>query len=310
MSIFFHCPWSNNNEWFKAVKKKFRNQKIYRLQDKPNLLKIKFAIIWELPDHILDNMKNVRVLFSIGAGVDHILSLSSYKNQPIIRIKHHAMTERMNNHILSQILFFQLHLKIYQEAQKKKKWNEGIKPVLNSNITIGILGLGFLGFFVANQMYKLGYNVVGFKNFIPIKKYSFPVYYQKKNLKKFLNKCDVIVSILPSTVKSQNMINKNFFKMMKKKSLLINVGRGSVINEKDLISHLKINKQFGVSLDVFNKEPLSKSSLLWKMPNVFITPHVASLTPIDEAVQYIYTKYLEYKKNGRIKSDVNIKEGY
>ena len=116
--------------------------------------------------------------------------------------------------------------------------------------------------------------------------------------------------MLPSTKETQHMINKFFLQAMKKKSLLINVGRGSTLNEKDLIIHLKRNKNFCVSLDVFEKEPILKSHPLWTMPNVIITPHIASLTVIDTAVKYMHSKYREYIKNGRIKNDINLKKGY
>ena len=310
MSILFHCLWHNKNEWLRVIKKQFKGHKIYSLEDKPDLSSIEFAIIWDLSNEVLGKMKNVKVLFSLGAGADHILTLSNYKGQPIIRLKDFAMAERMTNHILSQLLFYQLNLKKYQEAQKKKKWIEDIEPILNCNMTIGVLGVGFLGSFVANQIKNLGYNVIGFKNSKPMKKYSFPVLYKKNNLKKFLHKSNVVVNMLPSTKETQHMINKFFLQAMKKKSLLINVGRGSTLNEKDLIIHLKRNKNFCVSLDVFEKEPLLKSHQLWKMPNVIITPHIASLTVIDTAVKYMYSKYCEYLKNGRIKNDINLQKGY
>ena len=105
--------------------------------------------------------------------------------------------------------------------------------------------------------------------------YLFPVYYLKKDLKKFITNSDIIVSILPSTHNTKYFINKIFLNLMKKNALLISVGRGSILNEKDLISHIKNNENFFASLDVFEKEPLMKSSPLWQMKNVIITPHTA-----------------------------------
>ena len=310
MNFLFYCPWSSKNEWLKSVKKYFKNQNIYTLNTKLNLSKIDFAIIWDLPNDVLRRMTNVKVLFSPGAGVDHILTLPNYNGQPIIRVKSYAMAERMTNHVLSQILYHQLNMKKYFEAQKEKKWLNEIEPILNSKITIGILGLGFLGSFVANKLHKSGYNVLGFKNSKIKKKYLFKVYTHKDNLKKFINKCDVVVNILPSTNDTQNIINKSFLNKMKKNALFINVGRGSAVNEKDLIFHLKKHKEFCASLDVFITEPLSKSSPFWKLNNVLITPHVASLTVIDDAVNHMYMKFLDYQKNGKIKNEVNIKKGY
>ena len=192
----------------------------------------------------------------------------------------------------------------------KNKWMEDCEPVLNNNIKIGILGVGFLGSFVGKKLQKLGYQVIGFKNSKPKSKYNFPVFYDKKNLKKFLQQSDIITCILPSTPDTYHMIDKKFLQNMKNKSLLVNVGRGSTLYEKSLITHLKNNKQFFVSLDVFEEEPLPKSSALWQLPNVTITPHVASLTVVHTAVKYMHSKYLQNKKNGKIKNDVNIKKGY
>ena len=97
---------------------------------------------------------------------------------------------------------------------------------------------------------------------------------------------------------------------MKKKSLFISIGRGATVNESDLVRHLKNNKSFYASLDVFQNEPLSKKSALWSLPNVNITPHVASITLIDSAIELIFQKYLNYKMSKKIKSDVNLKKGY
>ena len=104
MSILFHCPWHNNKEWLEVIKKQFKNKKIYILKDKPDLSKIECAIIWNISNHTLSKMSNVKILFSLGAGVDHITELKSYRGQPIIRLKDPFMAERMTNHILSQIL--------------------------------------------------------------------------------------------------------------------------------------------------------------------------------------------------------------
>ena len=106
------------------------------------------------------------------------------------------------------------------------------------------------------------------------------------------------------------MIDKKFLKLMKKNSLLISVGRGLVVNEKHLSNHLKKNKFFYASLDVFKSEPLSKNHVLWSLPNITITPHVASLTVVRSAVNYMYKRYQEFKKNNKIKNDVNLKKGY
>ena len=215
----------------------------------------------------------------------------------------------MANHVLSQILNYQLKLTFFKKAQIKKQWLTERETSLNENMQVGILGVGFLGMLVGKYLKNLGYKIVGFKSSrLQIKK-PFPIY-TKDNLNEFIEGSDIIVNILPSTKKTYDFINSEFLKKMKKKSLLINVGRGSTINEKHLIQHLKSNKDFFASLDVFKKEPLDKSNLLWKIPNLTITPHIASLTVIGSAIRLMYKQYREFKKKGKIRSDVNLKKGY
>ena len=117
MTILFYCNWKNKDEWLKKIKKKFKNEKIFTLKDKLVFSKIKIAIIWNLPDEVYQKLNNVKLLFSLGAGVDHILHLPSYNKVPIIRIKDEFMAERMSNHVVSQILQYQLNLKIYMECE-------------------------------------------------------------------------------------------------------------------------------------------------------------------------------------------------
>ena len=133
---------------------------------------------------------------------------------------------------------------------------------------------------------------------------------QHIKLNDFIKSSDIIISILPSTPNTTNFINKKFLRKMKKKSLLINVGRGTSVNEKDLISHLKSNKNFYASLDVFKEEPLSKKHPLWSLKNVIITPHIAGVTVLDSAIEQIHNRWLQITKTGIIKNDVNLKKGY
>lgn len=309
MNIFFYATYSNQDEFLQTLKKKFKNDKVYTIKDKFDLSKIDVAMVWNLPNDIFKKMKNLKAIFSIGAGVDHILKLSIVKNLPIIRVKDPNMRTRMYNHVLSQILIFQLKLKIYDEAQRKKNWmNERYTP-LNNELTIGIMGLGYIGNFVALKIQKLGYKVIGFKRNKLTKNNDFEIF-DTSSLNQFIRNSDVIVSILPDTKQTKNFINSNFLKKMKDSSLLVNIGRGSAVNEIDLIKKIKNNPNFYASLDVFKKEPLEKRHKFWINKNVTITPHIAAITDHKSSINYLYKRFMELKKNKKIKSDVNMKLGY
>ena len=309
MNILFHASFANQDEFLKSLRKKFFSHKIFTLDQNVPLDKIEVALVWNLTDKILKKLKNLKIIFSLGAGVDHILKLPSYKNTPIIRIQDPNMRSRMLNHVLAQILIYQLKLTEYNKAQQKNIWLDERHTSLNKDLTIGVLGVGYLGKFIANKLKSLNYNVIGYKNTISAAKYSIPIYY-KKSLKTFLKLSDIIVSVLPATKETRDLINKSFLNQMKKKSLLINIGRGSSLNEMDLLKHIKQNNYFFASLDVFKKEPLPKNSKLWKNQNITVTPHVAAITDVDSSINYIFSKFEQFRTKGKIKSDVKIKNGY
>ena len=304
MTILFHnTTFDKIDIWKKTIKKYFKNEKIISIKDYKQFDDVKYAIIWNLPDKTLSKLKNLKVIFSMGAGIDHILKLKSYnKKIPIIIIKDPKMAERIANYTLAQILNYQLNFKIFQNSQIKKYWSGERTPIDNENLTVGILGLGFLGSRIAKKLVNLNYNVIAFKK--SPKRLSNIKIYTKKNIIKFIKYSDVIVSILPATPETDNIINASFLKKMKKKSCLINIGRGNAIDESALVEHSKSNKDFFAYLDVFKSEPLKPSSKLWELTNVSITPHVAGVTVIESAIEYMFTKYKIYKKNHKLKSDV------
>ena len=304
MTILFHnTTFDKIDVWKKTIKKYFKNEKVISIKNYKKFDEVKYAIIWNLPDSILSRLKNLKVIFSMGAGVDHILKLKSYNRKiPIIRIKDPKMGERIANYSLAQILNYQLNFKIFQNFQIKKHWSGERTPIDNENLTVGIFGLGFLGSRIAKKLVNLNYNVIAFKK--SPKRLSNIKIYTKKNIIKFIKNSDVIVSILPATPETDNIINASFLKKMKKKSCLINIGRGNAIDESALVEHSKSNKDFFAYLDVFKSEPLKPSSKLWELPNVSITPHVAGVTVIESAIEYMFTKYKIYKKNHKLKSDV------
>ena len=309
MKILFYNPWPNQNKWILSIKKKFVGYQIYTLKDKFKFEDIECAIIWNLPDNIFKKLSRLKVIFSLGAGVDHILKLPSYKDTPIFRIKDTNMSKRMFNHILSQVLYYQLKLKKFENGKIKKKWLEEEETLLNQQITIGILGVGFLGNEVGKNLKKLNYNIIGYKNSKNNTKIPFEVF-TKNQIDIFLKKSDIVVSILPATLATNNFIDQTFLKKMKREGLLINVGRGNSINENNLINHLIKNKDFYVSLDVFKNEPLTKNHKFWDLPNVTITPHIAAVTDIESSVNYIFKRINSIKKVKKIKSEVNLKKGY
>ena len=135
-----------------------------------------------------------------------------------------------------------------------------------------IAGMGNVGRKLSTVCRSIGLNVikVNSKEEFSNKNY--------KRLQNFISKSDFVVNLLPLTQKTKKIFNKKILSKMKKKSFFINLGRGETVDEKYLIKCLKNNKIAGAGLDVFEKEPLNKSSQLFKLNNVIITPHIAGFS--------------------------------
>ncbi len=179
-------------------------------------------------------------------------------------------------HILGVMLAFAKNLHIYRDQQQKTEWRRMWHSELNG-LTAGVIGLGNIGEKTSRLLSALGMEVIGC-NRTPKNVEGIAHCYPLMQLDEFLSKSDYAVLCLPLTEETRNLADKHFFEMMKPGSFFINVSRGELVNEADLISALEAGKPAGAALDVFEHEPLSENHPFWSMGNVILTPHVAGTT--------------------------------
>lgn len=133
---------------------------------------------------------------------------------------------------------------------------------------------------------------------------------EKNQIDEIFKNCDVVVSTMPCTAETKGMINKDKFSIMKEGSSFINVGRGKLVNENDLVQYL--DKFRGVALDVFEEEPLREDSPLWEAENVIVTPHNCWVSDKnqDRVEELMYSNLKKYKEGKEIANIVNVSRGY
>ena len=266
--------------------------------DRPD--EIECVLVWGHPKGSLEKFKNLKLIFSMGAGVDHILNDDTIpKNIPISRIVDPQMAFSMTNYILMAVLNYQRCWYDFQDAQKKNHWAQF--EFDEKNLKIGVYGIGHLGMDAANALYRLGFEVFGYSN--SLKETIFPSFYGDQLLD-FLNKINVLVCTVPLTPKTTGLLCTNFFNKLANPTYLINVSRGAVHVENDIIKAIKEGKLTGAFLDVFEKEPLPKNSPLWQNPKIKITPHVASLTYAKESIRQALDNFQRVKNGGKPMNEV------
>lgn len=165
----------------------------------------------------------------------------------------------------------------FVQNQAAKKWdNAGLKLEIHEK-TIGIIGVGAIGKETAKIAKAFGMTVLGVRRSGGTTDYVDEMY-TIDDLQAILPRCDYVVVTLPLTKETYHLFGKEQFKLMPPSSFFINIGRGEIVNEIELIEALREEEIAGAGLDVFETEPLNTASPLWEMENVIVTPHHAGAT--------------------------------
>lgn len=185
--------------------------------------------------------------------------------------------------------------KYFYKRQEQKLWekNRNLKELFGK--TVLIIGVGNIGQECAKRFKAFGTKVLGADIFDSKCEFVDEFFYID-SLPTALKLCDVAVLCLPLTEKTQHIINEETLGYLKDDAVLINISRGKIINEADLIKVLKENKLSGVAMDVFEEEPLSAQSPLWSIPRVHITPHNSFVSDAvsDRLFEVIYKNLTEF----------------
>lgn len=149
-----------------------------------------------------------------------------------------------------------------------------------SELSIAILGFGDIGKVVGKRCKDFGMKVYGMMSRMPGEKPDcVDECFTSVDLNIFLEKADYVCNILPITSETNDMLSGGVLKhCANKQSVLINIGRGNVVADGEIVHALNNGWLRGAVLDVFRSEPLPSDSMLWKLPNVIITPHVSGIT--------------------------------
>lgn len=221
---------------------------------------------------------------------------------------------QMSEFALLQMLQWARRADLHFSNQLDKRWGRRVPSGELYGQTAGILGTGSIGQAIAAKakafgMRTLGYNTSGRKA-----PHFDEVYNGPDGLLTVLGASDYVVVIVPSTPDTQGLIGQEQLQAMKPSACLINLARGTVVSEPELIAALQNGIIAGAALDVFEEEPLPSESPLWKLPNVLITPHVAGASPhYNERVADIVRENLRRlakDPNGPLHNEVDLNQGY
>ena len=288
MAILIDSVSKNLNLWLKAFKSYDDQVEVYCYDDAVALEKITTAVVWNHRPGLFKQLPNLKLIASLGAGVDHIMNDPDIPPQvSITRIIGDGLSRPMSNFCIGAILHHQRQFDKYLIDKSTKTWDQEPNP--EREINVGIMGLGALGADLAEKLNYLGFNVFGLSQ--SRKKIAHVVSYLNAELDLFLSKINILVVMLPATESTRAILSKKLFDKLKKGTYLVNVARGHHQVNGDIIDALENGQLSGAFLDVFPEEPLPKKSSLWDHPKIMITPHIAVVTKINEAVPQIIASH-------------------
>lgn len=274
---------------------------------------ITYAVVWKQKPNLLAALPNLRAIFSIGAGVDHIMTDPGLPNVPIVRVVADNLTQYMTEYVVWRVLDHHRQGMLYRAQQPKKIWHEPPQRPAN-DISVGIMGLGNLGRAAASVLLSLGFPVNGWsrteKTMQGVRTFS-----GDAGLVPFLQSTDILVVLLPLTPATRGMVNYGLLKELRKRnglggSVLINAGRGRLQKDADILRALDDGTLKEASLDVFEVEPLPKTSPLWSHPKVFVTPHAAATSDPAHLVPIMLRQMAAFERGEPLENLVDREAGY
>jgi phosphoglycerate dehydrogenase-like enzyme len=284
--------------------------------DEDALREADVMIGWALPAGQLSAAKSLRWIYSITAAIDQFLYPELISSEIAISNAGRVHGPVVAEHAIAMLLALAKRLPTAVRYQERRKWameaiwKEQPRPREVRGATVVVIGMGGIGADVAQMAAALKMNVIGVREHPERGGANETVGYDA--LDGAITRADFVVLAAPLTERTRHMIDDRRLRLFRPTTFLINVSRGALVDEAALVKALRGGSIAGAALDVFEEEPLSRWSPLWKMPQVLITPHTAFLT--ENVWQRHYEMFAanlkRYLSGEPLEGVVNLKRGY
>jgi phosphoglycerate dehydrogenase-like enzyme len=243
-----------------------------RIADADVILSLNFS------DALLKKAEKLRWFQAVGAGVNHLLTEDFVKSGVKLTNSRGNHAIPVSEHAFALLLALTRRIyRCYEENSILDRWDRIAGDELCGK-TIGILGVGNIGREIARKARAFGMKVRGFDE-VPVYIPYLDEQYLGDQVYEFFSGLDVLVAAAALTKTNHGIINKKHMSLMNEGSYIVNIARGPLIVEQDLVAALEHGPLAGAGLDVFNEEPLPKDNILRSLPNVVLTPHIGGFNP-------------------------------
>ncbi|UCH72827.1 MAG: glyoxylate/hydroxypyruvate reductase A [Rhodospirillales bacterium] len=273
MALIFYSPINPADVWEAELKKHLPELDFRRWEAPGDKSEIDMALCWKPPPGGLAKFPNLKVIFSLAAGIDSLTADPALPDVPIVRMVEPSLTAGVAEYVLLHVLRHHKDQPRFAEQQKARIWQEHFAPPAWTR-RVGLLGLGAIGAEAARMLVAVGFEVAGWSR---TQKHLADVtsYFGPDQLDGFLARSDILVCLLPKTRQTDGILNAALFAKLPQGASLINAGRGDQLIEDDLLAALDSGQLSQATLDVFATEPLPPAHPFWAHPRITVTPHSA-----------------------------------
>ena len=249
---------------------------------------VRFIVTFKPDDGLFDRFPNVDAVFSLGAGVDAILSCASLpEGLPVFRVNDSAQAAQMAGFATFHVLWHHRGMGRYLTNQAQCVWDRPRDSRSPDIVRVGVMGFGQMGRAIAANLVHLGYDVACWSRRLPDAPEPGVTHFDFDQRNAFLKDCQILINVLPLTAQMTGILNADLFAQLPKGASLIQLGRGQHLVDQDLLDALDSGHLSGASLDVFNTEPLPEDHPYWPHPNVVVTPHTACAPEVRTVVRSV-----------------------
>lgn len=236
---------------------------------------IAYALCWQPTHGLLATLPGLEAIFSMGAGIDHILADPALPaGPPIVRLMHDRTREQIRDYALHTVLHYYRQMDVAARQQDDKVW-KFLQIRDKAALKVGILGLGEMGGAAARGLAQLGFTVLGWSRG-PKQMEGVTSFHGPEGLAQMLPQVTYLLSLLPATDDTVGVLNADLFARLPRGAVVVNMGRGNHLVAEDLLAALDSGQVGAATLDVFSPEPMPQDAPFWDHPRVRVTPHVAS----------------------------------
>jgi D-2-hydroxyacid dehydrogenase (NADP+) len=226
-----------------------------------------------LRDEVLRKAEKLRWVQALGTGVDNLIDLPSLKPEMIITNVRGIHGAPLSESAICSMLALARRLPRSVRSQDQRKWDRWPSPLMEGK-TAGIYGVGAIAAELAPRLKALGMRVIGITSAPGRQVAGFDAMRASTDMAAAVAELDFLVLLTPLTPATRHVIDARVLAAMKPTSYLVNIARGGVVKESDLVAALDNDVIAGAALDVFEQEPLPPDHPLWSATNVIITPHL------------------------------------